>query len=86
MYAVYGEVVFLRGALYHEIATNGHLGVIPDNAKPFHKQRLSLNQAQSFLSLDLRPNGMLVTGGGGTPPNGHIILSGHYYLTESPNV
>jgi hypothetical protein len=85
MYAVYGEIVWLRGALYHDISGGGHLGALPDNAKPFHKQRLNLNQAQGFLSLDIRPDGLLVTGGGAPPPNGHIILSGMYYLTETPS-
>jgi hypothetical protein len=85
-FAVYGEVVWLRGALYRaDDGGGGHLGALPDAAKPFHKQRMNLNQAQGFLSLDIRPNGLLVNGSGNPPPNGHIILSGHYYLTETLN-
>lgn len=83
-YAIYGEIVFLRGALYHPVGSNEHLGALPDAARPFHRQRLNLNQGQAFLSLDVRPTGMLVDGGGNPPPSGNLFLSGMYFLTETP--
>jgi len=84
MFAVYGEIVFLRGALNGQLAT-GHLGALPDSAKPYHKQRLNLNSTQAFLSLDMAPDGLLKQGSGQPPSAAHIILSGMYFLTQTPD-
>ena len=81
-FAVFGELVFLRGALYNNEGVPSHLGALPEAAQPFHKQRMLFNQSQSAISLDIGPDGLLKQGNG-MPPNGpHIILSGFYTLTE----
>jgi hypothetical protein len=65
-YAVQGDLVYLRGT-FNGTGATGPVPAIPAEARPAKRQRIWVNLAQAWTSVDMDTDGVLKSGGGGTP-------------------